>query len=231
MSQAQIILLGLTMGIAGSLHCLGMCGPLVLALFRKKDHSGYLIYHIGKSAAYILIGLAFGILGQTFHLFLSMQKLSILAGVSLLIYTLIQFGSQWAWIKSFPNLPVIVYSTLRKLLSYLRLNPRYFAGFLNGFLPCGLVYVAATSSIASGNILHSMLWMLSFGIGTLPSLSLVYFSWSNLEKACPGLTKNLQWRISFIIAILLIFRGLNLGIPILSPHCDSETKKVECCHK
>ena len=101
-------------------------------------------------------------------------------------------------------------------------------GLLNGLLPCGLVYVAGAGATATGDLFQGALYMLAFGIGTVPmmlaiSLSkrLVPFSLRmKLLKAVPVAV--------FLLASLLILRGMELGVPYVSPGPSSNP--AGCCH-
>jgi len=104
-------------------------------------------------------------------------------------------------------------------------------GFLNGFLPCGLVYIAVFGAIAAGNIAQGSLYMVLFGAGTIPLMTTaVYFS---------GFLKgNRKQKIQKLIPVfvvlmgtLFILRGLGLGIPYISPKPVLEvaaSSSIEC---
>lgn len=229
------------MGLAGSLHCFAMCGPLAMSLPGKgaagwKLLGNRLLYNFGRIFSYLVIGVVFGLVGQALSLIIYQETISLITGIFLLLWMLSQF------------LPKIFGKTPGFLLSWTSLSSKIFAklkgkpkavsmlgfGVLNGFLPCGLVYLAATASLNQGNISYSILYMLLFGLGTLPmmlGLSLII----NLLK--------MQWRImlnkavpyfAIIIACLFILRGLSLDIPYLSPKITSSVKgeiESSCCAK
>lgn len=233
----EILLLfisGFSIGILGSFHCVGMCGPLALALpihhlssFSKSVVIAF--YNLGRAVSYTAMGVVFGIVGQSFTLFNFQQALSIAAGCLILIILLIhQFGN--------PNTNLISkysHSIKARLGLYLKSDKKIisylYIGILNGFLPCGLVYIAIAASVAAGSILNSSVLMFAFGLGTLPvmALTMVFGKFISLN-----LRKNLNKITPYLImgvALLLIIRGLNLGIPYLSPSHDAN--HVTCCHK
>jgi hypothetical protein len=229
-----VFISGFSIGILGSFHCVGMCGPLALALpihhlsaFHKSV--SILFYNFGRALSYASMGVVFGLVGQSFNLFNFQQGLSIISGALILVVLLIhQFGnpSTNAFTRFSQTIKVKLGQYLKsdkKLISYL------YIGILNGFLPCGLVYIAIAASVAAGSILGSCALMLAFGLGTLPimALTMVFGKFISL-----GFRKALNKITPYMImgvAVLLILRGLNLGIPYVSPTHDDN--HVSCCHK
>lgn len=225
------------LGLMGSLHCVGMCGPIAFMLPVDRTN-GYrkfgqvLIYHLGRLTAYGLIGLVFGLLGKGLYVFGMQQKLSIIIGIVMIVLVLIPYKSM----KRF-SLAKPVYRLISKIKSRLgqelkKKSPDTFItiGFLNGFLPCGLVYMALFGAIAMGDALKGSLYMVLFGLGTVPLMTAaIYFS--GLLKG--AVRQNVQRLIPvFIVLIgaLFILRGLGLGIPYLSPApvLDMVSSTVEC---
>lgn len=231
------ILLGLGMGFIGSMHCIGMCGPLVMSIHKsggshKPNIINQIAHHLGKILSYVLIGLLFGSLGQTFNLFLSQQKLSIAVGVSfILFFTFSRIKS--SYLKSSLTskiLPLTKFFT--QLVEGKSILKLFFTGIGNGFLPCGFVYAAAVASIATGQILDSALFMIGFGIGTIPALTSVIYFFRLLPERAKTFFNSIYNYLLIIVGILLILRGLNLGIPYISPAYDLEKEEVHgCCHK
>lgn len=231
------ILLGLGMGFMGSMHCIGMCGPLVMSIHSKggsvKPNISYQIaYHLGKILSYVLIGVLFGALGQTFNLFLSQQKLSIVVGTSFIVFFIFSKLKSTSISSSLTSkiLPLTrFFSQLVREKSILKL---FLTGIGNGFLPCGFVYAAAAASIATGQILDSALFMIGFGIGTIPALTSVIYFFRLLPEKAKALFNGIYSYLLIIVGILLILRGLNLGIPYISPSYNLDKESVEnCCHK
>lgn len=232
---------GLILGLGASMHCLGMCGPLVMILPMKSNKPldkvlGITQYHIGKTLTYALLGLIVGLVGISLQTLKWMQILSIVSGLLIIIF---------AW-KKFIHLPfnaIIQQKITRFSGKYLNklfhsnipFKPLFF-GMINGLLPCGLIYIALFNSLLAGNPFHSMIAMVFFGLGTIPILTLtkyisVKFNW-NASRLTPIL-------ITFV-GVLIVFRGLNLGIPYLSPKINTsiittkndKTKSVvsmSCC--
>ncbi|GMN10311.1 sulfite exporter TauE/SafE family protein [Croceitalea sp. MTPC9] len=233
-----MILSAIILGLMGSLHCVGMCGPIAFMLpvdrtNKTKKFSQILIYHFGRLLAYSIVGLLFGLLGKGLYVFGMQQKLSISIGVLMILIVLIPY-------KTFAkyNLSKPIYKIISKVKNRLgqelkKKSPDTFLtiGFLNGFLPCGLVYVALFGAIAMGNALEGSLYMLLFGLGTIPLMTMaIYFS--GILKG--NLRKRVQNAVSvFVVMIgaLFIIRGLGLGIPYISPEPVVELVSAEIqCH-
>ncbi|WP_299065563.1 sulfite exporter TauE/SafE family protein [uncultured Polaribacter sp.] len=218
-----MLISALIFGLLGSFHCIGMCGPIAFMLPIDRQHKtkGFLqvmIYHLGRLLTYSLIGLLFGLLGKGFYFFGFQQQISILVGVLMILFILfprifhkINFSNKVSGI--FFNLK----NTLGKELKKKRNDTFFTIGFLNGFLPCGLVYMALFGALATRNALEGSLYMFLFGLGTIPLMTSVVFL-GNFAKG--GLKKSIQKAIPYVvvfIGLLFIVRGLGLGIPYVSP--------------
>ncbi|MDC6367109.1 MULTISPECIES: sulfite exporter TauE/SafE family protein [Flavobacteriaceae] len=229
----------IVLGLLGSLHCLGMCGPIafMLPLDRKSKSKKLLqlsIYHFGRALAYGIMGLVFGFVGKGLYLFGFQQKLSILIGAVMILLVVIPAK----YVKKF-SVAKPVYGLLSKIKSRLgaelqKKTPDTFLtiGFLNGFLPCGLVYMALLGAIALGNPLEGGLYMILFGMGTVPLMtSAVYFS-SFLKGNTRQLIQKFVPVFVVIIGALFILRGLGLGIPYVSPKAppkvEMASSNLEC---
>ncbi|WP_299432019.1 sulfite exporter TauE/SafE family protein [uncultured Maribacter sp.] len=232
-----MILSALLLGLMGSLHCVGMCGPIAFMLpvdreSNLKKFTQIFIYHFGRLLAYSIMGLLFGLLGKSLQVFGLQQKLSIIIGIVMILVILIPYKTFHKYNFSKPIYKVIskVKSQLGKELQKKTPDTFLTIGFLNGFLPCGLVYMALFGAIAMANIWEGSLYMLLFGIGTIPLMTTtIYFS--NLLK---GVTKQKVQKLIptfvIIIGVLFILRGLGLGIPYISPKPVTEivSAKIEC---
>lgn len=228
---AAFLLSGLGLGFLGSFHCVGMCGPIALTLpvqhlggWRKMG--GILLYNAGRIVTYMLLGLVFGWLGQQFYLGGWQQGLSI--GLGVLLLAAVVFG------KLTPKFKLgWVQRTLGQLLARRSTGTLFAIGFLNGFLPCGLVYMAVAGAIATGSVWGGALFMVAFGAGTLPAMAAVaWFSQLLGMKGRLAVRRAMPYVVG-VMAVLLILRGLNLGIPYVSPEMHPHTEKVieKCCHK
>ncbi|WP_461052916.1 sulfite exporter TauE/SafE family protein [Spirosoma arcticum] len=168
----------LTTGVVGSLHCVGMCGPLAMALPigrlpRPKRGLAVGFYHLSRLMAYAGLGLLMGTVGQGLLLTGLQRPVSITAGLFLLLWTLTNRGK-------LPGLPLSratrwVVHPMTRLLNSPTLRAFAGLGFLNGLLPCGFVYVALTGAITTENAATGALYMALFGLGTVPALLAVRF--------------------------------------------------------
>ncbi|ARV15231.1 sulfite exporter TauE/SafE family protein [Polaribacter sp. SA4-12] len=210
-------------GLLGSFHCVGMCGPIafMLPIDRQNKTKGLfqiLSYHLGRLFSYSLIGLLFGFLGKGFYFFGFQQQLSIVVGISMIIVVIFPtFFSKVNFSKNITRIISKVKNALGKELKKKRNDTFFTIGFLNGFLPCGLVYMAVFGALATTNAFLGSLYMFIFGLGTIPLMTAVVYL-GNFTKG--SLRKNIQKMIPIvvvIIGILFILRGLGLGIPYISP--------------
>jgi len=219
-----MFLSALIFGFLGSFHCVGMCGPIAFMLPVDRNNvykkiSQILLYHSGRLLSYSIIGLVFGIIGKGLYLFGFQQQLSIIIGIAMIVVVLIPYKTFNKYNFSKPVYKIIskVKSSLGTALKKRTPDTFLTIGFLNGFLPCGLVYMAVFGAIASGNALQGSIYMLFFGIGTIPLMtSAIYFS--NFLKG--AMRQKIQKAIPvfvIIIGALFILRGLGLGIPYISP--------------
>jgi len=226
----------ISIGFFGSFHCIGMCGPINLALplgnnLNFKFFNRTLQFHLGRILSYSLLGAVFGGLGYGLKIAGLQQTISIFLGVVMILsvvlpQTLKIFKSTE---KFYGDSAHFVKIYLGKLLGNKNASLISVAGFLNGLLPCGLVYLGLAGAIATGNYFEGMLFMFFFGLGTLPALlGLLLFKNFASKNILSGLRKAIPVFI-IIMGILFILRGLNLNIPYVSPKISGEVSEVEQC--
>ncbi len=232
-----MILSALALGLMGSLHCIGMCGPIAFMLpvdrsnnFKKATQIA--IYHLGRLLAYGLIGLIFGLLGKGLYVFGLQQKLSIIIGVLMIIVVILPYKAFQKYNFSKPIFKIIskVKNRLGKELSKKTPDTFLTIGFLNGLLPCGLVYMALFGAIAMGDALKGSLYMMLFGMGTIPLMTTaVYFS-GLLKGNTRQKVQKLIPVFVVLVGVIFIVRGLGLGIPYVSPKPIVEvvSSQIEC---
>jgi len=219
-----MIYAALLLGLISSLHCVGMCGPIAIML--PVDHNNpakkvtqLLTYHIGRITAYASIGLLFGFIGSGFYLAGIQQHLSIIAGVFMIVIILIpeRIFAKYNFSKPLFKIISSVKSALGKQFKNKSYKSLFTIGVLNGFLPCGLVYAALFGAIAMQDVTLGMLYMVLFGLGTVPLMSLtIYFK----ELITLPIRNKIQKAIPYMVVLigtLFILRGLGLGIPYISP--------------
>ena len=225
------------LGLLGSLHCVGMCGPIAFMLPVDRSNSvkkisQISVYHIGRLIAYGLIGLVFGILGKSFYLFGVQQQLSIAIGIIMIIIILIPYKSISKYNLSKPIHKIIakVKSSLGKALKKKTADTFITIGFLNGFLPCGLVYMAVFGAIATGGLLEGSIYMILFGLGTIPLMTSAIYLGKFLNQSIKQRIQKAIPVFVVLIGVLFILRGLGLGIPYISPApvIEMASSAIEC---
>jgi hypothetical protein len=219
-------------GLFGSLHCMGMCGPIVFALpisngSRVKFILGRLLYNLGRIITYSFLGAVFGLLGSRIYMFGLQQVTSIILGILILIVVLTPAKQKSKFmeigiIKSINNKLKLTFSKYLKSDSLIAL---LIIGLLNGFLPCGLVYVAIAGAIGMGNLKDGVIFMMLFGFGTFPLLFAVSFLTSMISTNSRMKIKKLIPILSVLLALIFILRGMNLGIKYVSPKLKMQSQK------
>lgn len=219
----EIIGTAFIMGLAGSIHCIGMCGPLAVALPISHTSTlsrltGSITYNLGRIVSYTALGLIFGSIGKLLITSHWQSRVSLILGIFILLYLLIP---KRYFHLSKPTVFSKPFIALRKQLGNLfqsgNLSSLFFIGILNGLLPCGLVYLALTSSIITGSSLNGALFMTFFGFGTFPLMMAMIILGNYLNQQTRlRITKALPVFL-FLMATLLVLRGLELDIPYLSP--------------
>lgn len=235
--MAALFFAALTLGMMGSFHCIGMCGPLAfsLPLSSTSDFAkfaGTFLYNAGRIVTYSTLGLLFGLAGQSFSLFGFQQGLSIAVGVAILFFV---FAPKKWFAKSSNNNFFSTYSyRVRSMLGKLFMKRTYrslFAiGLLNGLLPCGLIYMAIAGAIASADPFKSAFFMAAFGLGTLPVMWSVSFFGNYIGIGLRQKIRSAYPVLMVLMACLLIIRGMGLGIPYVSPAIKNNTREVQNCH-
>jgi sulfite exporter TauE/SafE len=226
-------LAALSLGFLGSIHCIGMCGPLVIAMSGAgKVNAGFiarqLLYNMGRVYTYVIMGGVFGLLGTVISIAGFQQWLSIVAGSIILLLTLLPVAmrSRALGYKRATRFTAKLQQFLRRLISSSGLLAQFGFGVINGLLPCGLIYAALAGALAAGNIQSGMGFMLFFGLGTIPALLIVGLL---SKKAQPAMLRIKGMIPVMLLAMgtLLILRGMNLGIRYISP---GFTDKGNCTH-
>ena len=214
----------LVLGLLGSFHCIGMCGPIAFLLplnrtNRSKRIFQLLSYHIGRLFTYGLLGFVFGLLGKSLNLFGIQQQLSIIIGVGMILMILIpsKIFSRYNFSKPMYLLVGNVKNAMGVYLKKKSSKTFFVLGFLNGLLPCGLVYMAVFGAMASGGATYGALYLLLFGLGTVPLMTVAIYLGNFLKgKAKQNILKAIPVFV-VVIGLLFILRGMGLGIKYISP--------------
>jgi sulfite exporter TauE/SafE len=232
------IVSGFLVGIMGSAHCAGMCGPIALALPTGGKTgwpllAGRVMYNAGRIVTYALLGLIVGAIGKGVALLGYQQALSIALGVLLILSSLAPAAAR----RFLPRLPWAgavqsrVSDALGSLFRRRSVAALFLAGVLNGFLPCGFVVAGLAGAATTGSEAAGALFMSGFGAGTVPIMLGLSLAGYRLPAGFrTRLVAALPW-FGVLLGVLLIVRGLGLGIPYLSPAAPSAaTPHGGACH-
>ena len=233
----QFIIAGFTLGTISSLHCVGMCGPLSLALpiqylFKAQRIIAIVLYQIGRVVTYSTLGLIFGLAGRRLYVAGFQQWFSIAMGI-LILFLLIQY---WIFRKRVqPNFIIGFYSgiqnLMRKILKIRGPMPFLFFGIANGLLPCGMVYLALAGALVTTQVQYSVAFMAMFGLGTMPAMIAVSLFRQLFSLQLRNTFRKAVPIFISVMAIILILRGMNLGIPFISPVLQSASGTPISCHE
>jgi sulfite exporter TauE/SafE len=211
-------------GLISSFHCIGMCGPIAMML--PLDHKNpsrkalqILTYHLGRLTAYGSLGLVFGILGRGFYLAGLQQTISITVGILMILIVVIpeKIFAKYNFSRPIYQLISKVKTALGSQFKRKSVDALFTIGFLNGLLPCGLVYAALFGAIAMQNVTLSISYMLLYGLGTIPMMSAVVYVSNFLSFPIRNKLQKVIPIVSVIIGTLFILRGLGLDISYVSP--------------
>lgn len=228
--EIGLILSAIALGFASGFHCIGMCGPIALSMgLTKKQATNFylqnLTYQFGRIATYSLLGAILGIIGEGFEMAGFQQYLTIIAGILLIVMALFSFGGK-DFASRIPFLSKFLFSVksnLGRLLQKADYRSRFTTGLLNGFLPCGMVYMALTASLAAGGVWQGASYMALFGLGTLPFMFAVVLAGNLMNQAFRVKVLKAVPVIMIVLGGLFILRGLELGIPYISPRAEAMT--------
>jgi sulfite exporter TauE/SafE len=218
----EVLVAGLTLGLLGSFHCVGMCGPIALTLLLHEENfakklSGGLLYNLGRTVTYGLMGTVFGLVGQGFKLAGFQKWVSIIMGTAMILSVLTPaLLNKLKGKNEFP-FSAWVRERLAVLLSKKSFGRLFFIGLFNGLLPCGLVYMAIAGSIATTDLYFGIWFMILFGLGTMPMLLIVSMAGGVISISLRNRINRIIPYAVVLIGVLFIFRGLSLGIPLISP--------------
>ncbi|MBT0810544.1 sulfite exporter TauE/SafE family protein [Litoribacter ruber] len=212
------------MGFIGSFHCVGMCGPIALALPGKNQNRyaffiNRLNYNFGRVTTYALLGLVFGLLGTGISMAGFQKSLSVLMGVAILLAVFLPATIQNKISPSSKLVQMVNWlkGQIRQIFQKRGMLSAYSIGFLNGFLPCGLVYLAVAASLLQNSPAEASIYMAAFGMGTLPAMITLVFAGSFASLKFRNNIRQVIPFVTGVFGIVLIVRGLGLGIPFLSP--------------
>ncbi len=211
---------GFVLGLFGSLHCVGMCGPIVMMLPGRAGGvpgllAGQALYSLGRTITYATLGLVLGIVGQSIALAGYQQALSVITGMAMILAATLPLPSLTRW--SVPGAVRRLGQLLANRSDRGRWSTWLVIGLLNGLLPCGLVYAALAAAVAGGNVTQTVLFMACFGAGTVPALLITALGSQIIAAPLRHRITQLFPVGLALLGVLLILRGMGLDIPYLSP--------------
>lgn len=228
-------------GLLGSLHCMGMCGPIALAVpvgsgSKFSRYFKFFLYNSGRIIAYSTLGLLFGLLGTGLQMAGFQQTISIVAGIVIILSVVVIYylprQKRLGFISSAIQKPFTKFFGKKTYFSVLMI------GVLNGLLPCGLVYLALAGATAQANAVNGMFYMALFGLGTFPAMFALKISSEIISTSLRLQMRKWVPILTLLIGVLFVVRGMGLGIPYLSPEFVKEKnekgeiiEKAECCSK
>jgi sulfite exporter TauE/SafE len=224
-------------GALGSFHCIGMCGPIAMAvpLGRNGGVQGLsrgLIYNLGRIFTYSVLGLIVGLLGQRLALGGYQQALSITIGILILLGVILprQLTKHVDPTSTMATVLMKARSTFGAAMRSQSLLGPLTLGLMNGLLPCGMVYVGLAGALAVGDAMDSAMFMAAFGMGTLPMMIAVHLAGDLISVNLRSRIRGMLPYAMAVMGILFVLRGMGLGVPYISPSFNTTTGGVEQCH-
>ena len=220
-------------GLLGSLHCIGMCGPIALALptgpiKSVRFYAGRLLYNFGRVITYSFFGLIFGLIGKNLAVVGLQRWVSIVSGVVIIIIVLIPRAAKTGMIMKLPFGKVTqkIKETFGNLFRKGSLSSMLFIGIVNGLLPCGFVYVGVAGAIAVGDVGLGVVYMALFGLGTIPVMFITSVAGNFISIGIRQKLTKVIPILAILLAVLFILRGMNLGIMYISPKTEKMMKVI-----
>ena len=215
--------LAFLIGIGGSIHCVGMCGPIALAIPVKNLRFNAvlinrLLYNLGRIATYGTMGFFIGALGFGAQLAGIQKYLSVLLGACLILYIIFSAGrfQLLSHFKVFNSWLVKIKLLFSRKMSTPGKRNNFLIGMLNGLLPCGLVYVALVNSLLVSSPWEGFIFMAVFGLGTLPALFILPFATGIFKFRPLANVKKFVPVLIFGLGVFLIIRGINFDNPFFT---------------
>lgn len=197
-------------GLIGSLHCIGMCGPLSMLLPSNKNINlkfvaARSLYQSGRILTYALLGLLIGLIGEQTLFFFSEKWLSIGLGTLIILGLLLNYQLKLPQFR-FVNQ---IKSQFKRNFQKSFYGSHLVFGMLNGLLPCGMVYLALTGSFLQLNAFQGAAYMALFGLGTVPAMMSVLLGTGKLKAILQSHYQRIIPITYALMAVLLIYRGLH----------------------
>jgi sulfite exporter TauE/SafE len=225
-----------SLGLLSSLHCLGMCGPLALAsqgIFREQKTAAWMnafLYNSGRIVSYMTLGIVFGLFGSLLALTGYQKAISITSGVLLLV--IFAFSIQPDALLSRVSIIKKSFNTIQQAFVQWSKNRHYLSrialGVLNGFLPCGMVYIALAGALSLQNSFGAMGFMLFFGLGTFPAMAGIMLAGKWFQSHWRMSLQKVYPIVSLLLGLYLIYRGLFSKTPLELNFIEALQNPVMC---
>ncbi|HLO57086.1 MAG TPA: sulfite exporter TauE/SafE family protein [Saprospiraceae bacterium] len=228
--------IAISLGFLGSLHCIGMCGPLAAGMLGRRNDIGLQVwwsalgYNTGRTIGYMIIGLLFGLIGSMVA-FAGIQKaISIGLGVIMVLFFVFSINpdhliSNHPWLRAFYG---SVSTALSRLTTKTDNVPSIGLGLINGFLPCGLVYLAVAGALSLSNVWGSMGFMMFFGLGTFPAMMAMALSHKIISIKQRMSMRKIYPMVTLVMGAYLIYRGLMSEMPLELDFFEALKHPVMC---
>ena len=224
------------LGLVSSLHCVQMCGPIVLSYSiavnqLKKDASfvptllqNHLAYNAGRILTYSALGAVAGVAGGTLGLLGRLAGfshiLALVAGGLMIVVGISMLGVIPSSVlgSGLFRIPSLFLRRVARLLSAPGSSNRFLLGLALGFLPCGLIYAALFKAMATGSALDGASTMLAFGLGTAGALLVLGMFSSAIRMKLNRWGSQLAAASVTLMGVLLVWRGSMAGMLTMGGH-------------
>lgn len=230
-----VVIPALLLGIVSSTHCVGMCGPLALALpLQRFPHIvdkgiALLLYNAGRISAYMTLGVLAGWLGRSIFVPVWQHWLAIVSGTFIILFAGLRLLGQARVQSSFL---AVLYTPLYRLITWCmnrhKLGALYLLGIGNGLLPCGLAYIAAVMSVTTGSVIKGVLFMGLYGAGTTPAMFLLSVTGMTVSLPVRNALKRITPFLAFVAGILIVLKGFNVQVPFISNWLPEHKQGAMC---
>lgn len=208
---------GFTLGLLGSFHCIGMCGPIALSIPGGNRSpvamfSRGILYNSGRIFTYALLGFGLGFLGMGAAITGYQNMLSIVLGALIVFFAVFPHIKLPERLRNvYARFQSQISSSIATLFKNKSTSSSFLIGLLNGLLPCGFVVTALAVALVTDTALHSSIYMALFGLGTLPVMLMLNMAPGFISPKMRSKLRPFSTYFAVIIGLLLIWRGFMVG--------------------
>ncbi|TXF91033.1 sulfite exporter TauE/SafE family protein [Neolewinella aurantiaca] len=209
------LLVAFSLGLTGSLHCVGMCGPLMLAAGNGNRWQSAFAYQSGRILVYVLLGSLLGAFGLGMRLWNAQSMIALVSGALLIAFALLRLdpGNMLQRLPAYARFQIALRAKISGFLGKRGVSGQFILGCCNGLLPCGLVYLAVIGAANTSGPLAGAGFMLAFGLGTLPLLTATIYAGRRLFRLDAARLAAATPILMTIAGLLLLYRGWMTHIP------------------